>query len=560
MARAAGPVGRLVLDENGEEYSEPFEVELALGGDEGLHIDKVVSLDQWRKGETPQKARHQAERPSPPSLRRDGRRPTGLGAAHPSPRRLPRQASPVVAVSVAPIAVDAPSGGREATASGVLSATPLVHTLVYMLDHGLSGTLELAEPDGTSHAIVFMRGGPVKVQTGRLLAPLGGILVKSGWLREADVAESVAAAKRAGVRLGEHLVSRELVARVDLLHALEVQVVHKIEALVNLDARTKFAFYRDEGLAPQPDPLEVDALSTIFAAARSWTDRDRVRKVVERAEGLVLAVHPESTLDLVELEPAERAILAEIQGNAWKAADMLARPDISREAATPFLFAAIVTRQLLLPGQTKRPMGVRPSSVRVPQPSPFPASEPPSVRPATHKKVSWTELLAVRRPPSRRASDRGTPAAPKEPRVDSPPPVSVRSKPLPETEAGREALEIVRKAEQALFHKDIDGAKRVASRALDRDPSNPHVMAFWAWVRVLKGELAAGSALVEVDRALAVDETNVPARLYRAKLLKREGKLPEAMRDLETVLAAVPDHREAQTELRVLLLTIKPQR
>ena len=64
----------------------------------------------------------------------------------------------------------------------------------------------------------------------------------------------------------------------------------------------------------------------------------------------------------------------------------------------------------------------------------------------------------------------------------------------------------------------------------------------------------------ELDKIIAHDDTCVPARLYRAKLLKRDDRMPEAMRELEVVLQLDPDNRDAQNELKLLMLTLKPTR
>ncbi len=424
------------------------------------------------------------------------------------------------------------------------------------------------------------------MRTGRLLAPLGALLVTSGLLGESDANDAVAVAKRSGTRLGEHLVHNELVARVDLLRALEVQVTRKIEQLVNLDAATTFAFFRDVNLLGDDvasKPLEVDALGTVFAAARAWNDRDRIRKVIEHANNLLLAFHPDSTLDVVDLGAAERTLFDELRAHTLHVRELMDDPPVPMEALEAFLFAAIVTRQLLVPGQAKAPMGVRPTSVRSPRLSPFPqrgSSKPPpqkvddppptskppmSVRSAAQKKISWSDLLAVRRPPSTAAMRaQSVQAAPPQ---TAPPPVVERQapqtpRPAPAAPTGNaaEAIALVRRAEQTLTHKDIQGAMRLATRAVERDPNIPQVNAFYAWVRMLAGEVTATQAIGMIDRVLRQDESCTPARLYRAKLLKRDDRIPEAVRDFELVVAAEPNNREAQNELRLLKLMIKPNR
>jgi hypothetical protein len=417
-----------------------------------------------------------------------------------------------------------------------------------------------------------------------------------------------------GMKIGEYLVQRELVARVDLLRTLEIQVVRKLEGLVNLDPKTTFAFYRDQDLFGDgtPDRLEVDPLGSIFAAARAWKERDRVRKVVERASQLLLAIHPDSTLELVELTDDERSLLAELRSSPSHFVELVTRSSAMPETIDTFLFVALVTRQLLVPGQAKPPMGVRPSSLRVgPHPSPFPHSAPPasmrtppasirtaspapvspasppvstrapepppvqspvpvpppsqrslpgpaSVRSPGQKKISWSDLLAVRRPPSQ-ASMRAPSRTPQPvPAISKPP--QPKAKPVALTGSAAEAAALVRRAEQALQHKDIAGAVKLSLRARTMDPNVPHVNAFAVWVSVLGGEARAPDAILELDKIIAHDDSCLPARLYRAKLLKRDDRMPEAMRELEVVLQLDPENRDAQNELKLLMLTIKPGR
>ncbi len=606
-ATGRGPTARLVLDESGEEYSEPFEVELALGGDEGLRIEKVLSTEQWRKGETPE-----APKPMPVARRAtESRKPV---EREDDPWKSPKgddQVSTSGARATSASATITPSpahaNARQPTATGTFAATPLVHTLVYMLDHGLTGTIELREPDGTKHELYFVRGGPVRARTGRLIAPLGAMLVSAGMVRDRDAADAVSQARTARVRLGDWLVQKEIIARVDLLRTLELQVTRKVEGLVNCAPETTFAFYRDVDLFGDEtsDKLEVDPLGTVFAAARAWNDRPRIRRVVERASNLVLAMHPDSTLELIELTSSERTLVAELRATPSQIADLAMRVVVEPEELDTFVFAAMVTRQLLVPGQAKPPMGIRPSSMRVPHPSPFPTaslappqvtssnppivtrtvtpapspepprsipipqpppsrpvidspppsnkSPPPSIRSAGQKKISWSDLLAVRRPSGSMRAPSGAPTqAQKRPTPKPNPAVTL-------TGSAGDAVALVRRAEQALIHKDIIGALRIARRAQNTDGNVPHVNAFVAWVQVLAGEITPANAIMQIDEAIAKDESCTPARLFRAKLLKRDARSHEAMRELEMVLAIDPDNRDAQNELKLLMLTIKPR-
>ena len=54
----------------------------------------------------------------------------------------------------------------EPSARGTLTSTPLVHVLVYMLDHRQTGTVVLREIDGRHHVIYFDEGRASMVRNG----------------------------------------------------------------------------------------------------------------------------------------------------------------------------------------------------------------------------------------------------------------------------------------------------------------------------------------------------------------------------------------------------------
>jgi len=145
----------------------------------------------------------------------------------------------------------------------------------------------------------------------------------------------------------------------------------------------------------------------------------------------------------------------------------------------------------------------------------------------------------------------------------SPPPRSAAPKPKPKgavNEPTTEVISLLRRAEQALLHKDITGSLRIAKRAKERDPNTGTVAAFVAWVQVLAGEMKPPAAIQELDAVLAKEPGCTQARVYKAKLLKRENKVHEAMAEFEAVLADEPDNKDAQNELKLILLTMRPGR
>jgi hypothetical protein len=124
---------------------------------------------------------------------------------------------------------------------------------------------------------------------------------------------------------------------------------------------------------------------------------------------------------------------------------------------------------------------------------------------------------------------------------------------LAEAEAALEAMTNFRLAETALQRGDIPGAEKLASKAVNGDPSQSEYRVLLAWIR------AMGSSPNAIDEAISVlgkvieeDADNERALLYRGKLYKRGGKLREAQHDFNALLSVNPQHREAASELRLM--------
>src|SRR5271154_2864757 len=86
-------------------------------------------------------------------------------------------------------------------ASGTLAKTPLIHLVLYVLNNGLSGTLELCAPDMRRALVLFLSGQPAKVWTSEQGLYLGEILMELGHLTETELTQSLSdlsAAKSAG--------------------------------------------------------------------------------------------------------------------------------------------------------------------------------------------------------------------------------------------------------------------------------------------------------------------------------------------------------------------------
>jgi len=112
------------------------------------------------------------------------------------------------------------------------------------------------------------------------------------------------------------------------------------------------------------------------------------------------------------------------------------------------------------------------------------------------------------------------------------------------------------------FHKaqilakrhDFAAAEALALQAFEADPTQLEYGAFYAWVAAqnsLHKDKDFDELLSLLDRAIADNESNVQLRFYRATVLKRAGRIKEAIKDFNFVCEKDPNNLEATRELRL---------
>jgi tetratricopeptide (TPR) repeat protein len=124
---------------------------------------------------------------------------------------------------------------------------------------------------------------------------------------------------------------------------------------------------------------------------------------------------------------------------------------------------------------------------------------------------------------------------------------------MADAEAALEAMQSFRLAEAALQRNDIAGAEKLARKAVDADPAQIDYVTLLAWIRALNNDAAAvEEAIATMTQALSDDPSSERALLYRGKLLSRTNRFQEALADFNELLAANPQNRDAQAEVRHL--------
>ncbi len=453
--------------------------------------------------------------------------------------------------------VPPPGAAHVPTARGTLGATPLVHVLVYMLDHALTGSIVLREPDELDHVLHFQIGAVSKVVTARPTSRIGDELVGTGVVTRATVNEAVDGARHLGLLLGEYLVGHDLVTRDALTKALETQISSRVASLVNLSPETSYSFYRDVDLlrSVESEGVVSDPINVILATVRAWDDRARIRATLSRIAKHPLVFQEQSDITHVALTADERRVLDHILA-AKPATSVLFQARVAdEETVSSLVYALAVTRQFSFKGQKGAPMGWREPTIPISIAPPAPVDVVNVRVPAASKAPSFSgseleEALGRASAAPPRAGSRLPPAAPSARALGE-----VALAPS-ESNAERvlEAMTNFRLAESALQRNDLAQAERLAARAVSGDPEQKDYLALHAWVRAMTSANAEGpnEAILTLSRLLAEDAGNERALLYRGKLLKRMNRTREALRDFERVLQANPRHREAAQEARLL--------
>ncbi len=255
------------------------------------------------------------------------------------------------------------------SAKGTLATTPMVHVLVYMLDHSLTGSVQFQEPGGIEHVMYFRRGAPAKVRAGRMVAPLGEELAAAGLVSADRATESLEAAKRLGVLFGEYLAGEGVITRGQLATALEAQIVRKVSRLVNMPPPTTYVFYKDTNLLDGwggEGVVACDPLNSILASVRYWHDRARIRATLSKITKQPLVLHDGTALGGLELTADEAAALAVIREERPSLSVLFHRKVADDEDVSSLVYMLAVTRQLSFPGQKAGPMLFQNTSYRPP--------------------------------------------------------------------------------------------------------------------------------------------------------------------------------------------------
>ncbi len=249
------------------------------------------------------------------------------------------------------------------TAEGELAQTPFAHLAVFALERRLDGELFLIEPGGTTHAIRFERGAPIKIKVGDEFARLGALLVEDGVV-SAETVEGAAAMK--GGLLGDLLVLSGYVEPAALEAALERQFRARMTRFFGLPAQTAFRYF--EGAQTLQDyggePASLEPLDLICQGIREHGQASTLyQATLDLLGNAPLKLHPEAPLDRLDLCEDEALVVELLNLEPTTLAELETIEGCSQQVVRNFVYTMMLTRLLDLGKGLPVGLGDKPKSV-----------------------------------------------------------------------------------------------------------------------------------------------------------------------------------------------------
>lgn len=308
---------------------------------------------------------------------------------------------------------DLPPNRPASSASGTLEKTPLVHLVLYALQNGLTGTMELSAPDGRRAGVFFLSGQPTKVYTSEPIRFLGTVIRELGYLSAEGLArslEQLADAKSRGPALhGQLLLEARAIDGNMLAESLRHQVAQKLRHVSTFPPQSAYAYYdlfdglrgwgmdMDEGFDPVP---------MILGMLQANPPQEHLEAALASVGTLPVRLSRNANVARLSLTPAQVAVVERLRDKPLRLTEVMSEAGLSESEVRLLAYLLLVTRQV----DVVRTADVHSSgSYPAPRMSPFPKggsrappatrSTPPHPAPDPPKKSSSTPETQTPPPP-----------------------------------------------------------------------------------------------------------------------------------------------------------------
>jgi DnaJ-domain-containing protein 1 len=284
---------------------------------------------------------------------------------------------------------DLPPNRPASSANGTLEKTPLVHLVLYALQNGLTGTMELSAPDGRRAGFLFVSGQPTKAYTSEPISFLGTVMHELGYLSSEGLArslEQLADAKSRGPALhGQLLLEARTIDGNMLAASLRLQVAQKLRHVSTFPPQSAYAYYdlfdglrgwgmdMDEGFDPVP---------MILGMLQANPPQEHLEAALASVGTLPVRLSRNANVARLSLTPAQLAVVERLRDKPLRLKEVTSAAGLSESEVRLLAYLLLVTRQV----DVVRTADVHSSgSYPAPRMSPFPkaGSQPPPATRAT---------------------------------------------------------------------------------------------------------------------------------------------------------------------------------
>jgi hypothetical protein len=248
---------------------------------------------------------------------------------------------------------DLPPNRPASSANGTLEKTPLVHLVLYALQNGLTGTMELSAPDGRRAGVLFLSGQPTKAYTSEPISFLGTVMHELGYLSSEVLARSLqelADAKNRGPALhGQLLLEARTIDGKMLGASLRHQVAQKLRHVSTFPPQSAYAYYdlfdglrgwgmhMDEGFDPVP---------MILGMLQANPPQEHLEAALASVGSLPVRLSRNANVARLSLTPAQLAVVERLRDKPLRLTEVMSAPGLSESEVRLLAYLLLVTRQV----------------------------------------------------------------------------------------------------------------------------------------------------------------------------------------------------------------------
>src|SRR5580658_3650911 len=290
---------------------------------------------------------------------------------------------------------DLPPNRPASSANGTLEKTPLVHLVLYALQNGLTGTMELSAPDGRRAGVLFLSGQPTKAYTSEPVSYLGTVMHELGYLSSEGLArslEALAEAKNRGPALhGQLLLEARAIDDRMLAASLRHQVAQKLRHVSTFPPQSAYAYYDlFDGLRGWGMDLEegFDPVPMILGMLQANPPQAHLEAALASVGALPVRLSRNANVARLSLTLPQLAVVERLRDKPLRVPEVMAGSGLSESEIRLLVYLLLVTRHV----DVVRTADVHSSgSYPTPRMSPFPkagSQAPPPTRIPAARRVA----------------------------------------------------------------------------------------------------------------------------------------------------------------------------